>query len=166
MFFHIACFLRVLKGHILHWGKPPISREFFMKTKSNQKEEDPNQPSGQGIHRNTGDVGFISYFSSLPPPGECHYISYSGPFSHLLWSSSSLYWPPLPPQTFQQRSDSSLGHLHCTPVTELYNPCFLLLREIFTPNTRENISTRHWEGRPAEQPGIWVPVPKVGLHSH
>lgn len=33
-----------------------------MKTKSNQKEEDPNQPSGQGIHRNTGDVGSFHIF--------------------------------------------------------------------------------------------------------
>lgn len=133
MFFHIACFLRVLKGHILHWGKTPISREFFMKTKSNQKEEDPNQPSGQGIHRNTGDVGFISYFSSLPPPGECHYISYSGRFSHLLWSSSSLYWPPLPPKPFSREATpvwvtyTAPQWLNCTTHVSYCSGKYLLL---------------------------------------
>jgi len=42
-----------------------MSREFFMKTKSNQKEEHSDQPSGQGIHQECWRFRFNFMFFSF-----------------------------------------------------------------------------------------------------
>lgn len=153
---HVTCFLTVPKCHILHREKKQCLENSLWKPRVIRKKSTPTSRVARAFIKNAGNLSLISYFSRLPPPGVCRYISYS-----FLSPALELLWPVLissAPKTFQQRSDSSLGHLHCVLATATYNSRFSLLWK--------TLNYWHRGEQLHHTLGIWVPVPNAELHPH
>lgn len=128
MFSHFYGFLRIPKCHILQRRKTQQLENSSWKPRVTRNKSTPSSQVARVFTMNAGDLGLISYYSNFPPAGE--FWSLLSPALELLQLVLTFSAPNLSAEKWF-RSDSSLGHIHCTLASALCHPYFSLPWKIF-----------------------------------